>query len=111
MKTPQFEIFRSAASGQYHYRLRAANGEIILSSEGYTAKSSCLQGIASVRANATDMTRYIRHDSYMNYTFVLKAINGETIGRSESYLTPAGRDVGICAVKRAAPIAVIEDLG
>jgi uncharacterized protein YegP (UPF0339 family) len=110
MKNPYFKIFKSIANGQYYYRLRAANGEIVLSGEGYTSKQSCLEGIAAVSGNAADMTRYHRHNDYMNYTFVLKAANGEIIGRSESYITPAGRDAGICAVKRSAGLAAVEDL-
>lgn len=48
---PKFEIFRDKA-GEYRFRLRARNGEIILSSEGYTARSSCERGVESVRINS-----------------------------------------------------------
>jgi len=51
MVEPQFEIFKDTA-GEYRFRLRAPNGEIIAASEGYTAKSSCKNGIASVKENA-----------------------------------------------------------
>ena len=41
-------------AGETRFRLKAANGEIILASEGYAAKKSCLNGIESVRKNAVD---------------------------------------------------------
>ena len=50
-KNPKFEIYLDKA-GEYRFRLKAANGEIILASEGYKAKASCKNGIESVRKNA-----------------------------------------------------------
>ena len=50
---PKFEIYRDKAQ-QFRFRLKATNGEIILASEGYTAKDSCKNGIESVRKNAPD---------------------------------------------------------
>jgi uncharacterized protein YegP (UPF0339 family) len=47
----KFEIFKDK-SEQYRFRLKAANGEIIASSEAYETKASCLKGIASVQKNA-----------------------------------------------------------
>ena len=48
---PKFEMYTDKA-GEYRFRLTARNGEIIATSEGYTAKASCLNGIESVRKNA-----------------------------------------------------------
>lgn len=48
---PKFELFRDK-SGQYRFRLKARNGEVIASSDGYTSKGACLDGIESVRKNA-----------------------------------------------------------
>lgn len=110
MNNPKFQVFKSTANSEYYYRLRAANGEIILNGEGYTTKQSCLNGIASVKANAPYDSRYDRRDGTYNYTFNLKAANGEIIGRSESYTTSVSRENGIAAVKRDAPTAPVEDL-
>ena len=52
-KNPKFEIYNDKA-GEFRFRLKAANGEIIAKSEGYTAKASCKNGIESVRKNAPD---------------------------------------------------------
>jgi len=51
MSKPKFEIFKDA-SGEFRFRLKAPNGEIIAISEGYTTKASCLKGIKSVKKNA-----------------------------------------------------------
>ena len=48
---PKFEIFLDKAD-EYRFRLKAKNGEIIIQSQGYSAKSSCKNGIESVRKNA-----------------------------------------------------------
>ena len=48
---PKFEIYTDKR-GEYRFRLKARNGEIILASEGYTRKDGCLSGVESVRRNA-----------------------------------------------------------
>ncbi len=50
---PKFEVYLDKA-GEFRFRLKARNGQAILASEGYKAKSSCLNGIESVRKNAVD---------------------------------------------------------
>ncbi len=51
VKHPKFEIYKDKA-GEFRFRLKASNGEIILASEGYTTKAACEKGIASVRKNS-----------------------------------------------------------
>ena len=108
---PVFEIFNGSNS-QYYFRLKAANGEKILASEGYTTKDNCRNGIASVKANATADSNYERRRSVNeHYYFNLKsAHNGQVIGTSEMYVSAQGRDNGIESVKRNAPIAEVKDL-
>ncbi|HEX7903881.1 MAG TPA: YegP family protein [Chitinophagaceae bacterium] len=110
MNNPKFQIFKSSANAQYYFRLKASNGETVLSSEGYTTNQSCRGGIASVKVNAPMDSRYERKDATNNYRFNLKAANGEIIGRSEGYTTSVARENGIDAVKSDAPDAAIEDL-
>ena len=50
-KCPKFEMYTDKA-GEFRFRLKATNGEIIAASEGCTAKESCENGIQSVRENA-----------------------------------------------------------
>ena len=58
----KFEIFMDKA-GEYRFRLKAGNGEIILASEGYKQKASAENGIASVQKNASEAARYERKES------------------------------------------------
>ena len=53
LKNPKFEVYLDKA-GEFRFRLKARNGEIIAASEGYKAKASCLNGIESVKKNAPD---------------------------------------------------------
>ncbi len=45
---PKWEIYLDK-SGEYRFRLSASNGSCICHSQGYTAKSSCKNGIDSIR--------------------------------------------------------------
>ena len=53
VKHPKFEMYTDKA-GEYRFRLKARNGEIIATSEGYKAKAGCINGIESVKKNAPD---------------------------------------------------------
>jgi len=50
-KHPKFEIYKDNG-GEFRFRLKARNGEVILASEGYVAKASCVNGVESVKKNA-----------------------------------------------------------
>lgn len=52
-KNPKFEIYTDKA-GEYRFRLKATNGQIIAVSEGYKAMAGCKNGIESVKKNAAD---------------------------------------------------------
>ncbi|HNR87411.1 MAG TPA: YegP family protein [Spirochaetota bacterium] len=47
----KFEVYKDG-KGEYRFRLKAANGEIIAVGEGYSNKQSCLNGIESIKKNA-----------------------------------------------------------
>jgi len=72
----KFEIYTDK-SGEFRFRLKAANGQNILASEGYKAKTSRTNGIESVRKNSQDDSKYERMESKNgNPYFNLKASNG-----------------------------------
>lgn len=52
-KCPKFEMYIDK-TGEYRFRLKATNGQTIATSEGYSAKAGCLNGIDSVKRNAPD---------------------------------------------------------
>jgi hypothetical protein len=98
-----YELKR-AAKGQFMFNLKAANGEIILTSESYKEKAGALNGIESVKKNSPDDKQYERKKSTANQPyFVLKAKNSEVIGRGEMYSSDAAMEKGIESVKRTAP--------
>lgn len=53
IKHPKYEVYTDKA-GEFRFRLKAKNGEVIATSEGYKTKASCLNGIESVKKNAPD---------------------------------------------------------
>ena len=52
-KHPKFEMYVDKA-GEYRFRLKATNGQVIATGEGYKALAGCLNGIESVKKNAAD---------------------------------------------------------
>jgi uncharacterized protein YegP (UPF0339 family) len=95
---------------QYMFNLKAGNGEVILTSERYTAKGGAQNGIASAQTNSPKDERYERRASTAgNPYFVLKAGNGEVIGHSEMYSSASARENGISSVKQNGPTADIRD--
>ena len=105
----KFVVFKGK-DGQEYFRLKAGNGETILSSEGYKSKSSCANGIESVRKNSPDDGRYERKRSKKNEPyFNLKAGNGQVIGSSEMYSGAAAMENGIASVKTNGPTAKVVD--
>jgi len=55
MSNPKFQVFKGE-DDQFYFRLKAANGEIICASQGYTSKQSCLNGIEAVKTAASSAT-------------------------------------------------------
>ena len=104
----KFELYEDK-SGQFRFRLKASNGQIILVSEAYTQQSGAMSGIESVKTNAPFDERYERKEaSNQKPMFNLKAANHQVIGTSEQYESVAAREKGIESVKKHAPDARVE---
>ena len=105
----KFELYKDKA-GEFRFRLKAANGQNILASEGYKQKASAMNGIDSIKKNASSDENYERKETKSGgLMFNLLAANKQVIGTSESYTTAAARDNGIESVKKNAPTADVED--
>lgn len=103
----KFEITKRK-NGEFQFNLKAGNGEIILTSEGYTTLAACRNGAESVKKNAADDARYERKEAANGKPFFnLKASNGQVIGTSEMYSSVAAREKGIESVKTNSPKAEI----
>lgn len=106
----KFEIVKRK-NGEFQFNLKAGNGQVVLTSEGYTTKANCQNGIDSVKKNAPDDAHYDRKEAAnKKYYFNLKATNGQIVGTSQMYESEAGREKGIESVKKNAPEATIADL-
>lgn len=107
----------------YKFDLTAANGEVILTSEVYSARAACLRGADSVRKNAAapveDRTAEgekscpnpkfeLYQDRAGRYRFRLRSRNGKIIAVSDGYVTRTGCREGIDSVRHNAPEAEIE---
>jgi uncharacterized protein len=107
----KFEVYQSGKKNEFRFRLKADNGQTILSSEGYTSKASCLNGIESVKKNAGDPKRFAKTITPSKmFRFAITAANSQIIGTSQNYKTESGRDNGIESVKRNASKAEIKEV-
>ena len=106
----KFEIYKDKR-GEFRFRLKARNGQSILASEGYSAKSGCTNGIESVRKNSQKDGSFdcLVSKSGKPY-FNLKSSNGQSIGASQMYASTSTMKKGIASVKKNAPIAKVDDL-
>ncbi len=112
-------VVKETATG-FKFDLKAGNGEVIATSEVYTTKAACLNGIESVKTNCVGEIEdhtvepivEVKHpqfelyeDKAGEYRFRLKARNGEVIATSEGYKSKSGCENGIASVKKNAPEA------
>lgn len=104
-------VITTRKNGEFQFNLKATNGQVILSSEGYTTLAACKNGSESVKKNSPEDARYERKESTNGkFYFNLKATNGQVIGSSQMYQSEDSRDNGIESVKRNAPDAeVVEE--
>ena len=103
-------VINKRTNGEFQFNLEAGNGQVILSSEGYSAKPSCENGIESVRKNSQDDSKFDKKTSSNGKAyFNLKATNGQIIGSSQMYESENSRDNGIASVQSNAPGASIDD--
>ena len=117
-------VIREVPSG-IKFDLLAGNGQVIATSEVYTTRAACENGIESVRKNAAaanleDQTienfETVTHPKFEMYEdkggefrFRLKARNGEVIATSEGYKAKASCENGIESVRKNAPEAEIAE--
>mgnify|MGYP000905695126 CR=1 FL=1 len=104
-------VITKRTNGEFQFNLKASNGQVILTSQGYASKTSCENGIESVKKNSADDDRFERKTATNGKDFFnLTSTNGQIIGSSEMYESIAARENGIESVKKNAPEATVEDL-
>ncbi|MGE4317821.1 MAG: YegP family protein [Deferribacterales bacterium] len=103
-------VIDPAKNGEFIFNLKAGNGQVILTSETYTTKSACKNGIESVKKNSQEDSQFERKEAKNGKPyFVLKAKNHEIIGMSEMYESKAAMENGIKSVMTNAPDAETVD--
>ena len=107
----EYEVYKDK-SGEYRFRLKAGNGEVIMTGEGYKTRSSCMNGIKSVQKNSADAGRFVEREAKNGkHYFVLRAGNNQEIGKSQMYETAAAMKNGIASVQKNGSATRIDDLG
>ena len=102
-------VIQENDKGQFHFSLKAANGQVILSSQEYSSKAACENGIESVRTNSSDDSKFERKEAKDGSPyFVLKAANAQVIGNSQMYSSEDAMENGIASVKENAAGASVE---
>ena len=99
-------------NGEFQFNLKASNGQVVLTSEGYTTKTACLNGVESVRKNSQDPKKFeVKVAKNGKPFFNLKASNGQVIGASQMYASEVTLKKGIASVAANAPEApVVEEI-
>jgi len=99
-------------NGEFQFNLKATNGQVILTSEGYSTKTACLNGIESVKKNAAVEARFeVKVAKNGKPYFNLKSTNGQVIGASQMYASERTMKAGIASVMKNAPDApVVEEI-
>ena len=106
----KFEI-TTRKNGEFQFNLKATNGQVILTSQGYKTKANCINGIESVKKNSADEARFERKVAADGRPFFnLMATNGQVIGSSQMYANETNMNNGIASVMNNAPEAEIVDL-
>ncbi|MBX2845510.1 MAG: YegP family protein [Saprospiraceae bacterium] len=106
-----FELFQNKKSKKFHWNLKARNGQVILTSQGYSSKKGAENGIESVRKNCKDEKCFDMLTAKDGRTyFNLKSGNGQVIGKSQMYKSTSGCRNGIKSVSTNAPTATINDM-
>ena len=104
-------VITTRKNGEFQFNLKATNGQVILTSEGYTTRTACLNGVESVKKNAAVEGRYeVKVAKNGKPFFNLKASNGQVIGASQMYSSERTMKAGIASVMKNAPEApVVEE--
>ncbi len=107
----KFEVYKSEKTDDYYFRLKAANGQVVMTSQGYSDKTGAKNGVESVKKNSGSKSNFESLESKNGkFYFNLKAKNGQIIGSSQMYKSLSGRDNGIKAIGNAANGANVVEL-
>ena len=106
----KFELKKSKG-GKFMFNLKAANGQVILTSQSYKTKAAAKNGIKSVCTNYKKAACFDQKASKKGQPyFVVLAANKQVIGKSQMYASRASMLKGIASVKKNVPKAAIKEI-
>ena len=106
----KFETFLGK-NNEHYFRLLNGEGEVLLSSEGYTKKDNLLNGIESVKKNITAPANFeMKTATNGKHFFNLKAANGQVISTSAMWDSEDLRDTWMTKMKTEVPGAQVMEL-
>lgn len=106
----KFELSKTR-NNQFVFNLKAANGQIILTSGTHASKELALQHLEKARHAGVDDSHFDRCTSVGGQPyFSLQGASGIKLGRSEMYSSTAAMEKGIASVKRNVQTARVIDL-
>ena len=106
----KFELKKSKG-GKFMFNLKAANGQVILTSQTYKTKAAAKNGIKSVCDNCKKAASFEQKASKKGEPyFVMLAANKQVIGKSQMYASKASMRNGIASVKKNVPKAVVKEV-
>ncbi len=106
----KFEL-KKGKSGKFSFNLKAANGQVILTSQAYKTKAAAKNGIKSVCTNCGKKANFEQKTSKKGEPyFVMLASNKQVIGKSQMYASKTSMQNGIASVEKNASKAQVKDL-
>ncbi len=103
-------VKKSNAHEPYSFSFVDNYGASVIRSENYAAKRSALNGIASVKKNCVDDSRYeMKESKNGKFFFNLKALNGQIVATSTLFATEEIRNEAVLKLKSEAHEALQEE--
>lgn len=107
----KFEVWKSPKNKKFYFNLKARNGQVILTSQGYANKAGAKNGIKSVAKNsANDASFEKKVAKNGKHHFNLLSSNKKIVASSQMYASKSSMEAGIRSVKRVAPEAVVVEI-
>jgi uncharacterized protein YegP (UPF0339 family) len=107
----KFQVYKGT-NDEFYFRLVAGNDQVVLSSEGYTDRSGCENGIDSVIKYSRDISKYkLKKSKNDKHYFVLRSGNNKVIGTGQMYSSKQAAEKGIDTVmNNVKGASIIENL-
>jgi uncharacterized protein YegP (UPF0339 family) len=93
--------FFQSSDGQSRFNLKSGTGAILLTSEGYTTRTSSINGALSVLENGVDPAMYVIKPAAKGYSLSLKAANGQIIAFAQTYATKSSATRAVTSCVKA----------